>query len=113
MRFSGYDKIMEVPYLSGCFMFLRKETIEKVGVFDEGIFMYGEETDLNRRIGKFYKTVFYPEVEIIHDFAKGSHKEWRLFKIHVRAAIYYFNKWGWFFDKDRRIVNKEITSKLK
>ncbi|MDD4993357.1 MAG: glycosyltransferase family 2 protein [Paludibacter sp.] len=113
MRFSGYDKIMEVPYLSGCFMFLRKEAIEKVGIFDEGIFMYGEETDLNRRIGKFYKTVFYPEVEIVHDFAKGSHKELRLLIIHIKAAIYYFNKWGWFFDKERRTVNSRILANHK
>lgn len=113
MRFTGYNKITEVPYLSGCFMFLRKEAIEKVGVFDEGIFMYGEETDLNRRIGRFYKTIFFPDVEIVHDFAKGSHKELRLFIIHIKAAIYYFNKWGWFFDNERRVVNKRIMDNYK
>jgi Predicted glycosyltransferases len=106
MRFTDYNEIMDVPYLSGCFMFLRKETIIKVGLFDEGIFMYGEDTDLNRRIRQFYRTVYYPKVSIVHNFAKGSHKEWRLFKIHVKAAIYYFNKWGWFFDKERKIINR-------
>lgn len=50
MRFSGYDKEMNVPYLSGCYMFLRTSVVEEIGVFDEGIFMYGEDTDLNRRI---------------------------------------------------------------
>ena len=40
MRFADYNKEMNVPYLSGCFMFLRKSVIEEVGVFDEGIFMY-------------------------------------------------------------------------
>lgn len=105
MRFTDYNHIMQVPFLSGCFMFLRKEAIEKVGVFDEGIFMYGEDTDLNRRIGKFYQTVFYPKVSITHNYAQGSRKEFRLFVIHVKSAIYYFNKWGWFFDRDRKKIN--------
>lgn len=108
MRFTDYNHIMQVPYLSGCFMFLRSEAIEKVGVFDEGIFMYGEDTDLNRRIGRYYQTLFYPKVSITHNFEKGSHKELRLFIIHVKAAIYYFNKWGWFCDRERKIINNQI-----
>lgn len=114
LRFTNYDKIMEVPYLSGCFMFLRLSAIKKIGMFDEGIFMYGEETDLCRRlIDEGYKTVFYPKVTIYHHFEKGSHKSWRLTKIGIQSAIYYFNKWGWFFDKRRRRINKQTLDKLK
>ncbi|MCR6507754.1 glycosyltransferase family 2 protein [Bacteroides sp. KH569_7] len=107
MRFADYESEMNVPYLSGCFMFLRKSVIEEVGVFDEGIFMYGEDTDLNRRIYQKNRTMYYPEVTITHAFEKGSHKSFRLFWIHVKAAIYYLNKWGWFFDKERRGINKK------
>ncbi len=107
MRFADYESEMNVPYLSGCFMFLRKSVIEEVGVFDEGIFMYGEDTDLNRRIYQKNRTMYYPKVTITHAFEKGSHKSFRLFWIHVKAAIYYLNKWGWFFDKERRGINKK------
>lgn len=114
LRFTGYDKIMDVPYLSGCFMYLRMSALNEVGLFDEGIFMYGEETDLCRRLmDGGYRTVFYPKVNIYHHFEKGSHKSWRLTKIGMQSAIYYFNKWGWFFDKKRRLINKSILSKLK
>lgn len=113
LRFTNYNKIMEVPYLSGCFMFLRLSAIDKVGAFDEGIFMYGEETDLCRRlIDGGFKTVFYPKVSIYHHFEKGSHKSWRLTKIGIQSAIYYFNKWGWFFDKKRKQINKQTLQKL-
>lgn len=113
LRFTNYDKIMEVPYLSGCFMFLRLSSIRDVGMFDEGIFMYGEETDLCRRlIDGGYKTIFYPNVSIYHHFEKGSHKSWRLTKIGMQSAIYYFNKWGWFFDKRRSEINKQILQNL-
>ena len=66
MRFADYESEMNVPYLSGCFMFLRKSVIEEVGVFDEGIFMYGEDTDLNRRIYQKHRTMYYPKVTITH-----------------------------------------------
>ena len=114
LRFSNYDKIMEVPYLSGCFMFLRLSAIRKVGMFDDGIFMYGEETDLCRRlINGGFKTIFYPKVSIYHHFEKGSHKSWRLTKIGMQSAIYYFNKWGWFFDKNRKDINKKTLKALR
>jgi GT2 family glycosyltransferase len=114
LRFTKYNKIMEVPYLSGCFMFLRLDAIKKIGFFDENIFMYGEETDLCRRlnIGGF-KTIFYPDATITHVFEKGSHKSWKLTWIGIKSAIYYFNKWGWFFDKERKRINKETLDKLR
>lgn len=113
LRFTGYNNIMDVPYLSGCFMFLKTEALQKVGFFDEGIYMYGEETDLCRRlIAKDYRTVYYPEVTIYHHFEKGSHKSWRLTKIGIQSAVYYFNKWGWFFDKERKEINRKTLKAL-
>ena len=105
---SGYDKIMNIPYLSGCFMFLRIETLNKIGLFDEKIFMYGEDTDITRRIHQFYKTLFYPKVTIIHHHNKESYRSRRLLWIHIKSAIYYFNKWGWIFDQERRKFNKRV-----
>ncbi len=95
MRDEGYDKIMNVEILSGCFMFIRNEVFETVGLFDEKIFMYFEDFDLNRRIHEKYKTIFYPKVEIVHEHAKESHKSKKMMFIGMKSAIYYFNKWGW------------------
>ncbi|MGL5459950.1 MAG: glycosyltransferase family 2 protein [Cetobacterium sp.] len=95
MREMGYNKIIDVPILSGCFMFIRNEVFKTVGLFDERYFMYMEDFDLSRRIHEKYKTVFYPKVEIIHAHAKESFKNKKMAKIHLKAAIKYFNKWGW------------------
>lgn len=113
LRFTGYNKIMEVPYLSGCFMFIRTKVLEKVGLFDERFFMYLEDTDLSRRIHKVSKTIYYPHVYIYHEHKKGSYKNPRLLKYHIESAVKYFNKWGWFFDKERDIINKSIIKKLR
>ncbi len=112
LRFTGYDIIMEVPYLSGCFMFLRAEVLKVVEVFDERFFMYLEDTDLSRRIYRVAKTVYYPHVYIYHEYGKGSYKNLRLLKIHIESAIKYFNKWGWFNDPERDRINKEVLDKL-
>jgi GT2 family glycosyltransferase len=112
LRFANYDRIMNIPYLSGCFMFFRNEALKKVGLFDENIFMYMEDTDITRRIHKKFKTLFYPEATIYHYFEKGSHKTFKLAKISIESSIKYFNKWGWFFDKERRDINKRILEEL-
>ncbi|NQV77975.1 MAG: glycosyltransferase [Lutibacter sp.] len=107
LRFMDYNSIMEVPYLSGCFMFLRLSSLKKIGNFDENIFMYGEETDLCRRlIDGGYKNIYFPNVSVFHEFQKGSHKSLRLTFIGIKSAIYYFNKWGWIIDKKRREINR-------
>lgn len=112
LRESGYNKIMNVPNLSGCFMLLRTSILKEIGLFDENIFMYLEDTDLNRRIHTKYKTIFYPEVEIYHNFAKESYINKKLLKYHIKSAIYYFNKWGWIFDKERNQINKNTLKKI-
>ena len=36
--------------MSGCFMLLRNSVIDKIDLFDDNIFMYGEDTDLSRKL---------------------------------------------------------------
>lgn len=112
LRFTGYDKIMNIPYLSGCFMFLRVDILKKVGLFDERFFMYLEDTDLSRRIYRVAKNIFYPYIHIYHEYGKGSYKNKKLLMYHIQSAIKYFNKWGWFNDSERKKINQEILEKF-
>lgn len=112
LQATGYNKIMEVPVLSGCFMMLRIDIIKEIGGFDERFFMYAEDIDLCRRIGEKSQTIFYPNVSIFHEYAKASYKNYRMLKLHVSSIIKYFNKWGWLFDFKRGKKNKECLQKL-
>ena len=94
MRDTGYNQIMDVPYLSGSFMLLRTSALKEVGLFDERFFMYPEDIDLTRRIGAKYRTIFYPEVSVIHHHEKASYKSVKLLIIHVWNIMKYFWKWG-------------------
>jgi len=113
MKWYDYQSVIEVPILSGCFIFVRTDVLKDIGGFDERYFMYMEDYDLCRRIGKKYKTVFYPEVKIIHEHGKASYKSRKMMMLHINSAIKYFNKWGWFFDKERKVKNEECISKYK
>lgn len=106
MQFIGYDKIWNCPNLSGCFMFIRVQTLKQIGLFDDRFFMYFEDTDLVRRIHKVSRTIFYPNVSIIHNHAAEHRHNKKLLYISIQSAIHYFNKWGWFIDKERKIYNK-------
>ena len=107
MKWYDYKSIIEVPILSGCFIFVRTDILKDIGVFDERYFMYMEDYDLCRRIGKKYKVVFYPKVNIVHEHGKASYKSRKMMIIHIKSAIKYFNKWGWIFDKERKIKNRK------
>jgi len=113
LRFAGYDKIMDVPYLSGCFMFLRTKVLERIGLFDERFFIYFEDVDLCRRINRHSRTVYFPEATIYHYYEKGSYKNIKLLQYHVTSAIKYFNKWGGIFDRNRQEVNTKTLCKLR
>ena len=108
LKHSGYDKVMNVPFLSGCFMFLRVSALKEIGLFDERFFMYAEDIDISRRLHSRYKTLFYPKVTIYHRFSRLSYHNWRISLIHIVSVIKYFNKWGWLFDAERRRFNRSL-----
>ncbi len=106
MQKSGYDKILDVPFLSGCFMFCRTEALKKVNGFSDRYWMYCEDIDICRRIGDHYRTVYYPFVSVTHAHKKESFHNRKMLRAHIASAIKYFNHWGWIFDRKRRIINK-------
>ena len=74
--------------------------------------MYLEDFDLIRRLHRVGKTIFYPYVTIIHDHARDSYTSKKMLKLHIISAIKYFNKYGWFFDKERRKMNAQILKEI-
>jgi len=112
LRFTGYDQVMDVPYLSGCFMLFRVEALRIVGLFDERFFMYPEDIDITRRVNARFRTVFFPGASIVHEHAKASHKSKRFLWIHLENMVRYFNKWGWIYDPQRSRVNRKVLRTL-
>ncbi len=110
----GYDTIINPPCLSGCFMFMRTSVLKKYQItFDDRFFMYCEDFDLIRRLHRVGKTIYYPKVFILHNHKQESYRSWKMLKVHMTSAILYFNKYGWFFDFERKYMNKKILKEIK
>jgi GT2 family glycosyltransferase len=113
LRFCDYNTIMEVPYLSGCFMFFRTDALKKINGFDENIFMHMEDLDITRRCQEAgFRTLFYPNQVVYHDHLYKSFLTIANLKMYFTSAFYYFNKWGWVFDKSRRKINKKTIERI-
>ena len=75
LGFLDRDEVNEVDVLSGAFMLLRKETLDKTGLLDETFFMYGEDIDLSYRVQLAgYKNYYFPETSIIHYKGESTKK---------------------------------------
>ncbi|MCR4736304.1 MAG: glycosyltransferase family 2 protein [Treponema sp.] len=113
LKFCGYDKVMNPPCLSGCFMFMRLSTLQEHNIFfDDGYFMYCEDFDLIRRLHRVSKTLYYPNVKIIHAHQKESYKNKKMLWAHIKSAIRYFNKYGWIFDRERKEMNRIFLKEI-
>jgi len=113
LKKSGYDKIINPPCLSGCFMFLRLSAIRDMNLFfDDRFFMYYEDFDLIRRCHRIGKTAFYPHVTITHNHARQAYTSVRMLLIFGMSTIKYFNKYGWFFDRERKMMNQKIDIEI-
>lgn len=108
-RFADFNREMEVPYMNGSFLFFRTSELKRLGLFDERIFMYMEDADISRRFFTNSKAVYYPGAAIYHRFGKGAHKSFKLMLRAVEGTVIYFNKWGWFFDRERKKINRRLV----
>ncbi|MFN3344129.1 MAG: glycosyltransferase [Chloroherpetonaceae bacterium] len=75
LTYLSTEETYEVDALMGAFMFLRREVLETVGLFDEAFFMYGEDLDWCYRIKQAgWKIYYYPGTQIIHYKGESAKK---------------------------------------
>lgn len=74
MRYLDENETNEIEVMSGAFMWLRREALDKAGLLDEDFFMYGEDIDLSYRIMKSgYKNYFIPS-RMLHYKGESTEK---------------------------------------
>lgn len=94
MRDIGYERVCEVPSISGAFMFCRTSVLKNIGGFDEQYFLYFEDTDLCRRVQKTHKTFYCPGTAVVHFWERSAHKNMRFTWYFITSAWRYFKRWG-------------------
>jgi len=68
---------MEVDFLSGCCMLIKREVFERIGLLDAEYFMYYEDVDFCLRAKKFCKVIYTPGAIIWHKVSGTSNKSYR------------------------------------
>jgi len=89
------DAVLDVDWVVGACLMVRRSVVEQVGLLDEDYFMYSEELDWCRRIKTAgWRVVYLPIAQIIHHVGKSS--EQALVERHInfqRAKLRYFRKY--------------------
>ena len=84
-------KIQKVDWVKGGLLMIRKSVFEKLGGFDEKIFMYIEDMELCYRAKlQGDVTFFYPNIKVIHEEHGSANKTFAI--IHIYKNLLYFYK---------------------
>ncbi|SKB87499.1 Glycosyltransferase, GT2 family [Soonwooa buanensis] len=92
-KFENFSAIKH--YLSGAFFFIDKEKFEKIGLFDENIFMYFEEPDVsNRLLNAGYEIQYDKSKKYMHLVGNRIEYSDFGFKNEMKSLLYYIKKHG-------------------
>lgn len=80
---------MEVDWVSGACMIVRRKAVEEVGLLDERFFMYWEDADWCRRMWKHrWKVIYYPEIFVYHHTGASSKKNICRSSLEFHKSVY-------------------------
>jgi GT2 family glycosyltransferase len=67
------DTALDVDWISGACMMVRREVFDAVGGMDEGFFLYWEDADFCRRVSRAgWRTIYCPTVGALHAGGRSS-----------------------------------------
>ena len=93
MRYLDENVENEIEIISGAYMMLRREALDKVGLLDETFFMYGEDIDLSYRLLKAGYKNYYSPSPILHYKSESTQKtSFRYVYTFYNAMQIFFNK---------------------
>ena len=84
---------IDVGFCGGCFMAIRTDTFRQIGGFDTRYFLYNEDADLTRSVKAIGRTVYVPDISVVHLWERAYMKEKKYFWIQLQSMVKYFWKW--------------------
>lgn len=96
LTYVSEEEFCDVDSVSGAFLMMKKEVIDKIGYLDETFFMYGEEMDWCMRAKKEGYLVRYCPVGSIIHYKGESSKQLGVKATYefYRAMIIFYNKYN-------------------
>lgn len=98
MSYLDENQANPIDMVSGAYMFLRKEALDKVGKLDEQFFMYWEDTDLSYRLLKSGAQNYYLPELLFHYKGESSRKSTFRYRYYLFSSALIFFKKHFFLD---------------
>lgn len=95
MTYVSEDDFLDVDSVSGCFLMIKKDVIDKIGYLDDKFFMYGEEMDWCLRAKKAGYIVRYCPVGTIIHYKGESSKQ-----LGIKATFEFYRAMFVFYNKN-------------
>lgn len=87
-------------FLSGALLFIDKKKFEEIGFFDENIFLYREESDIQKRfLAKKYHSHFEKKINYLHLIDDRNGTSDFSFIEEMKSTKYYMNKYSYDFSR--------------
>lgn len=101
MKDFDHTSTVDVDWLFGACLLIRKSVLDKTGYLDERFFMYFEDLDLCRRFWEQgFKVMYFADVEMVHYHQRLSAEHRGVFgifskgaRIHISSGLKYFAKY--------------------
>jgi N-acetylglucosaminyl-diphospho-decaprenol L-rhamnosyltransferase len=90
----------ECDWVPGCYLLIRREVVEKTGLFDPRFFLYSEEVDLCRRVKQAgWGVVFFNGTKVIHLGGESAKSDGpvtsggqQISALQIESELLYFRK---------------------
>lgn len=89
-------EVIDVGAVEGSLFFIRKSDFEKIGFFDDNIFLYNEENIIAKKLAKINrKTGVITNISYIHygGHSTKSVKNKKILNYYCDSAVYFFNNY--------------------
>lgn len=109
MQDTDRTETMDVDWLMGACILLRREVFEMIGGFDERFLLYFEDTDLCRRIWMMGKrVVYYPSVVMVHYHRREGSQGNLFLQMFQRANWLHLQSWLRYSRKYARTTHPRV-----
>lgn len=98
--------LIEVDFLVGCGVMIRREVFERIGLLDESFFMYAEETDFFWRARAVTRLACIPAAHMWHKVSMSANRDKPKTRYYrIRNQIFFYRRYArglqpvgmWFF----------------
>jgi GT2 family glycosyltransferase len=96
-----HNSVRECDWVPGCFYLVRREVIDRIGLFDPRYFLYYEEVDHCRAVcSGGWSVVYYPFTKVIHIGGESAQEDGpvdprdrQISALQIESELLYFRKY--------------------